>query len=259
MKSSSRPHRKPSRLSDSVHHQVNLYALAASAAGVGTLALAQPGQAEIVYTSAHKHISPNTTVHLDLNHDGVNDFSFKDTHFTTSFGGGGGVLSVIPARVGNQIWGHYVGSQHFASALYAGVRIGQPGQFSSGAKFMASTSTNEGRRLLASSCSGPWGYVNNRYLGLKFFSKGKVHFGWARLSVTCSGRVYVTGTLTGYAYETVPGKSIRTGQKKDAAPETFSGEMNAPSVGIPVFEPASLGRLAQGVQGLTAWRRKKDD
>ncbi len=46
MKTSSQP-RTPSRLSDSLHHRLNMYALAASAAGVGVLALAQPAEAEI--------------------------------------------------------------------------------------------------------------------------------------------------------------------------------------------------------------------
>jgi hypothetical protein len=42
--------RAPSKLSDSVHHQLNMYALAASAAGVGILALAQTAEAKIIYT-----------------------------------------------------------------------------------------------------------------------------------------------------------------------------------------------------------------
>jgi hypothetical protein len=49
MKRSPRP-RKTADLSDSVHRQLNLYALAAGAAGVGMLALSQPTEAEIIYT-----------------------------------------------------------------------------------------------------------------------------------------------------------------------------------------------------------------
>ena len=45
--------RKPASLSLSVHHRLNMYALAASAAGVSLLALAPPSEAEIVYTKAH--------------------------------------------------------------------------------------------------------------------------------------------------------------------------------------------------------------
>jgi hypothetical protein len=53
MKRSSRPSRTPSNLSDSVHHQLSMYALAASAAGVSALTSAHPAEAKIVYTPAH--------------------------------------------------------------------------------------------------------------------------------------------------------------------------------------------------------------
>jgi hypothetical protein len=42
MQRSSRPIRTSAKLSDSLHRQLNMYALAASAAGVGLLAFAQP-------------------------------------------------------------------------------------------------------------------------------------------------------------------------------------------------------------------------
>jgi len=45
--------RKALSLSDSLHKQLNMYALAASAAGVGALALAVPAEAKIVYTPVH--------------------------------------------------------------------------------------------------------------------------------------------------------------------------------------------------------------
>jgi hypothetical protein len=46
-------------LSDSVHHQLNMYALAASAAGVSVLALAQPAECKIIYTHACAGSSPD--------------------------------------------------------------------------------------------------------------------------------------------------------------------------------------------------------
>jgi hypothetical protein len=45
--------------------------------------------------------------------------------------------------------------------------------------------------------------------------------------------------LTGYAYETIPGKALRTGQKKSADQAN-----NARA------KQATLGRLAQGAVGL---------
>jgi hypothetical protein len=74
MKSSSRSARTPSDLSDSVHQRLNMYVLAASAAGVGILALAQPSEAKIVYTKTRRVIGTNGIYPLDLNHDGIIDF-----------------------------------------------------------------------------------------------------------------------------------------------------------------------------------------
>jgi hypothetical protein len=52
VKHSPRPSRTPANLSQSVHHRINMYAIAAGAVGVGALALSQPSQAKIVYTPA---------------------------------------------------------------------------------------------------------------------------------------------------------------------------------------------------------------
>src|SRR5579863_1553594 len=69
--------RKSSTLSDSLQRHLNAYALAASAAGVGVLTLAQSSQAKIVYTPAHVTIGYGGvhTFSLDLNHDGIADFA----------------------------------------------------------------------------------------------------------------------------------------------------------------------------------------
>jgi hypothetical protein len=72
-------------------------------------------------------------------------------------------------------------------------------------------------------------------LGLKFVIHGKVHYGWARFSVTLGHhRQYddVSGTLTGYAYETIPNKPI------------IAGQITGPDV-ITV-QPETLGELAHG-------------
>jgi len=68
-----------SNLSRSVHHQLNKYALAASAAGVGVLALAQPVEAKIVYTPLNVQIGQQ--YNLDLNNDGVTHFTLQHGYF----------------------------------------------------------------------------------------------------------------------------------------------------------------------------------
>jgi hypothetical protein len=78
MKRSSEP-RKTANLSESLHQQLNMYALAASAAGVSVLSLAQPAEAKIVYTNAHVALQNPASFALDLNHDGIIDF-YLDLH-----------------------------------------------------------------------------------------------------------------------------------------------------------------------------------
>src|ERR1700680_1609837 len=144
----------------------------------------------------------------------------------------------------------------YASALFAGARVGPKGQFLPAQGLMAATSFLGGaRRQAQSTCSGPWANVSNRYLGLKFVITGKVHFGWARLNVSCStkNRV-VTALLTGYAYETVPDQPIIAGREKGS--EDISQEIRTSPRPF-ALGPASLGRLARGAAGLTAGHEKQ--
>src|SRR4029077_1885007 len=73
-----RPDRIPAPLSDSLHRQLNAYALSACAAGVGVLALAVPAEAKIIYTPAHVVIGKGQKFQLDLNHDGIKDFGLAN-------------------------------------------------------------------------------------------------------------------------------------------------------------------------------------
>jgi hypothetical protein len=184
-----------------------MYAIAAGAAGVSVLALVQPSEAKIIYTPAKIKITPNQTVPLDLNHDGIKDFSFQDPY---SFDGnsGFGTLNLVPAQSANQAWANGV----YATALAAGVRVGPKRPFAPGAKqmarvFVTPSSTPNTRGY------GPWAAATKRYLGLKFVIQGQIHFGWARLNVKAQAGGAVA-VLTGYAYETIPNKPIITGKTK---------------------------------------------
>jgi len=253
---------KAASLSESVHQRLNAYALAATAAGVGVLALTQAAEAKIVYTPADKSITPNHTIPLDLNHDGIIDFRFKDAHFTSPTYGFDhtGILSIRPAHQGNKIEGFSRTARHYASALRVGVTIGLKVRFTPGPKVMATMFSDTGAgRFLSEACNGPWSKDKNRYLGLEFLIKGEVHFGWARLNVSCQG-TDVFATLTGYAYETIPNKAIKAGQTKGTDQSTAE-EFNATAtLTTPVpdqAQPATLGALAIGAPGLSGWRRKE--
>jgi hypothetical protein len=238
-------------LSDPFQQRLNSYALAASAAGVGILALTQPAQAKIVYTHAHKVINLGDKVVLDLNHDGKADFKLQESFFTTTSVDENHsiVLAAFPAHKGDDIWG----MGNHASALAAGVRIGPKGRFSYGKKAMAVDYYADGTGG-SGTCADPWNNVKNRYLGLKFTIKGKTHFGWARLNVSCVttfGSHTVSGLLTGYAYETTPDKPIITGKTKESEDEVTAQALPAPP------HPSTLGALAMGSRDLSIWRRRE--
>jgi hypothetical protein len=250
MKRSSQP-RTTAELSKSLHERLNTYAVAASAAGVGMLALVQPAEAKIVYTPADITISGKTP--LDLNHDGIKDFVFG-TSYANSTSYFLQDLRVSPYGA-NQI----LGENRLPRALRAGVRIGSGAQhFSQLSTFMARVSFNS--RNGHSRFKGHWANsgngVKDRYLGLKILINGKVHYGWARLTVTITPSHQPQGKLTGYAYETIPNKAIIAGKTKGPEDEVGVGRPNSASLTTPASQPATLGLLAIGVSGVPIWRRE---
>jgi hypothetical protein len=211
------------------------------------LAMTQPSEARIVYTRAHVVISQNNYYYLDLNHDGVTDFAIKNPWTYRRF------RLYASAAAGNGVVGNVGSNGAQAAALIRGEQIG-PSQM-----FEAPDATMR-ECVRFAICWGDWDNVTNRYLGLKFIIHGKLHYGWARLSVQFNGVIF-TATLTGYAYETTAGKSIKAGQTKGAADEwDEEGFDTGASVVSPISEtpqPASLVMLALGVQGVPLWRRKQ--
>jgi len=102
--------------------------------------------------------------------------------------------------------------------------------------------------------AGRWANVSGRYLGLKFRIKDKIHYGWARFNVTV-GNSRITATLTGYAYDTIPNKTIIAGQTKGMDDNTI--EEPSASMTVPRSQPATLGALAMGAPRLSIWRREE--
>src|SRR5579863_4896315 len=110
--------RKTASLSESVHRRLNMYALAAGAAGVGMLAIAQPAAAKIVYTPAN--IRLGGIYPIDLNHDGIVDFDLYGTASTNGTCTGQWV-GIRPQNVQNAIVGYVgAGNLNYASALRPG-------------------------------------------------------------------------------------------------------------------------------------------
>jgi len=248
MKPSPRPPRAPSTLSDSVHNQLDLYTLAATAAGIGLLALAQPAQAKVVYTSTHQWIPLNQRYLLDLNNDGVTDFNLL---LHSSLWSTGTVRSLNAYRAAqsqtrNRIYSGGCNDWVCAPALVKGAKIGRNNPFKADSAwlFFQSAKSQSGvphlRRRKYGKSFGPWLYQPMpAYLGLQFSVSGKIHYGWARIKIRWVGPNAVGGPkalLTGYAYETIPNKPIVAGKTKGAEVVTVQ----------PGSTPVTLGKLALG-------------
>jgi hypothetical protein len=237
------------------------YGLAVTAIGLGVLALPPAAHAKIVYTSAHVVLTDKTWTPLDLNHDGISDFTFAFFNASGSVGSG---LNVGPPPSASRntvvgLVGRFWGS---ASALRAGVRVGS-GKAEPPKLGRTYRMAGQNARCASATCShftttfsGRWANdgkgVKNRYLGFKFMIKGKVHYGWARVTVEPKS---AHGILTGYAYETIPNKAIITGKTK--GPDDSSVEKSAATLTAPAGRPTSLGLLALGSPGLSTRRREE--
>jgi hypothetical protein len=238
--------RMTSKLSESVQQQVNRYAVAAIAAGVGVMALAEPSDAEIVYTPVYKVIKGDTTYELDLNHDGITDFTFKNStdastftrinmHVTAPAGNSVAGFKQIVTNSGAYVW--------CASKFGAGKGIGPRRQFTNPA-LLFYYGVNYGYRCF-------FGDIKNRYLGTRFKINGESHYGWVRLSLLHNGNHYRV-VLTGYAYETVPQKRIIAGRTHDS-----DGTKQPASIKGYASPGLTLGLLALGAPGLSIWRREE--
>ena len=225
-----------------------MYAISATAAGVSVLAMANSAQSKIVYTPTN--VVLGAPYKLDLNSDGITDFYLTQSHHQNTFSYWRDRVS--PLRR-NEVFGNAATSG--ASALRAGVQIGPSKLFSPGKRLMDEVEIGRSSQYVF---KGPWANngkgFKNRFLGVKFFVDGKVHFGWARLTVKFDHQFPPSATLTGYAYETIPGKLIKAGQTKGAEEGFGNGAsfMRSPEKS----QLLSLGALAMGAPGLSIWRRE---
>ena len=181
-------------------------------------ALAMPVQARIVYTPVNVTLPTNSYYPIDLNHDGITDFKFylSSGHVICPppLGHSYRVYLTVQPTTGR---GGIVGSS-YASALQSGVQIDFHQGFYQGIALMYS--------VFFGGCNfqvGQWYRVPPRYLGLQFQINGQTHYGWAELSTNNGNFLY------GFAYETIPGKAILTGQTMDSPDEPGIGPDSAES------------------------------
>jgi hypothetical protein len=220
-----------------------MYALAASAAGVGLLALAKSAEAKVVYTPAKVRLQGKDVYLIDLTHNGNANFILNGSRYS-SIDRSASSRAVFPGTNYPNGAAQIGGSYPFASALKAGTKIGPGGPFAANANFIGVVVEVLSQKSVF--FSGKWVNggqgVTDRYLGLKFTIHNQDHFGWARLTTKIHDPKIplMTTTLTGYAYETVANKPIIAGKTK--GPDVITAQ------------PAGLGSLARGTAAILARR-----
>jgi hypothetical protein len=230
-----------------------------------------PADAQIVYTPSNILLAEPTYRHLattglDINNDGIADFQFgayySITILTTSarFNGGDGsdrFLQIAPLQVGNGVMSKPQKGgllQVTAQALPIGVKVGSSASFSSKNVAMAEIAAGNYSQFY----SGSWINVQTAYLGLRVVIDGAIHYGWARIKFVYPGRAakgeyaytgFLTGNISGYAYESAPNQAILTGQTSDDELQQSQVPPDHPLLKR-ANNSASLGMLAAGSPGL---------
>ncbi len=242
------------KLSGSLQKNLQAYTLAAGAAGLGLAVLAVPAEAEVVFTPVEVRIPPDGSYAIDLNGDGVIDFTIQSIRCRQCYPPFSTYTNKLLLRP-------------TTGAAFAGNGvIGEPGRFGAGRKIgeerLFFSDTGQMAYFIGRGGNyryGSWAYdLGEQYLGLRFTIDGQTHYGWARMRVRHDyHQPVIFATLSGVAYETVPGKAIVTGRISGPAQPDGQSGIQKEELNRPALENQTLGALAVGAPALPLWRRKE--
>ena len=157
------------------------------------LGAGQRASAKVLYTPFA--VSGNGSIPIDLNHDGTTDFTVHEILKDFSCGNRGGLTMTVAIGSNDVV----VSSSNRAAVLPSGILINSSSTFHNLTTLITTSTCLSGSRQVAG------------YLGLRFPINGQPHYGWALLEVNIS-QYAVNTKLLGFAYETIAGQGIRTGQ-----------------------------------------------
>ena len=217
---------------------LSAYALAGIA---GLTSMCSPAaEAAVVYTRVETVGAPNSSISIDLNQDGINDFALQDTRFSqTSFN----LASLaVTALHGDEV---AINSGMYANALSFGNKVGFNLEFSRNTTLKMAVHVTSSHIDDTVTSAGPFLDLRNKFLGLKLSSAGQTYYGWARVST--SGTKSISFELIDYAYETTPNTPIKAGQGIKSGAGTGAGML-----GLMAHGSESLGvRRIRAAQGST--------
>lgn len=196
-------------------NKLNAKLLAYSVMAGGTLVMAQPADAAIVYSGIGNWTvdSGNTPRNIDLNGDTTIDFKISYTHYTFTTTG---------------TWKRY--AIQFSNIASTGASVLAPGNGGFVAKKLENSAISAGlsswkygtggRRLNEKFVTGTapsstytrGNFVGGGpgYIGVRFNISGAPHYGWIQYEGSVDGK---SGTIIDWAYEDTPNTAILAGQK----------------------------------------------
>ena len=225
--------RESNAVSANLEKHLKSYALMA-AAGAGLLGSATEANAQIIYTPT-KITLLNGTVNIDLNNDGITDFTLVDQE--KKFNLYSNRMLGVKGAAGNAV----VKSNGGAKAMASSSIISSGRVFQSVYNARGRMASIGYRCVTSNNCLtfkiGQFKMVKNKYLGFKFTFNGETHFGWARINADYTfakgGQSMINVYLSGYAYEATPNMPIGAGDNMGPRPPQNSNS-------------GSLGELARG-------------
>jgi len=174
------------------------------------------GWAEVVYTPVHVSIPVNQSYNIDVDGNGNTDFTLTSKLIQAYCQSGDEYIWSLTVTAGNgdavMIELDHIGLP-LAVALPAGAQVNSGQAFYPGASMMAELYWGQ----CSTGAGGEWLNTPNRYLGLRFQEAGgNVHYGWMQLSTAAfvdqHQHLQTSVFVSGYAYETIAGQGILTGQ-----------------------------------------------
>lgn len=232
--------RSVTKLSERLSTSLEAYALAATVTGAGFLVSAPLAEAQVIYTPVNVSITSPGSFAFDLNRDGIVDFTIteKKSYFGSLLLSN--KLYLVPGpgalvALSQSAYGGWVG------VIPSGAKI--PNPFNPWDHCATCIIWEEG----LSTYFGHWQDKSDDYVGLAFVVNRRIHYGWARMSVSFNHNqtLDISATVTGLAYEATPGKPIRAGAVNDPRQDDPGASSKGDSAKT---RNPTLGRLAAGAR-----------
>jgi hypothetical protein len=211
--------RKPSSLRRETEGRLRSYAMAATSAGVGLLALAAPAQAQVIYTAANLKVS-NGPLFIDVDCGQHVQFWLANRLEFSTF------ANIRDLEINGSTYAAVVGNSKGPIQLTKGSMIGSSRAFRPVYRNEETVADAYWIQYYYtySGVAGPWANGKPGYLGLKFNLSDGTHYGWAEVQVTGTVKrttPIVQASVTGYAYEATPGTPIKAGQTRGTSSGTL--------------------------------------